>query len=196
MSAVVCLLLFWSAQTPALHALGDTPASAGLIAASDEDDACGPKKPEPCGEKKNSLTPGQNFSLLPSASKDKAEPATQAPAAVKKVIAETLEWHGTLGPKTPGTRTARTTKEWRIGWTQIANQRPAAPDFSRFYAVFIFAGEQRGQRVKFLGAKENKNSLTVTWKLEPSNPPAPDTARPYLVRLMPKTSLPIRLRRE
>ncbi len=112
------------------------------------------------------------------------------------------QWNGALSGVT-AFRTAIVTsvEEWKQLWKEHTSPEvppPPAPevDFSRFTAVAIFAGQKptMGYSISIVDVQDGPQTITVTYREQaPAHGmmSAQALSAPFVIRLIPKTSLPV-----
>ena len=114
---------------------------------------------------------------------------------------EETEWRGSRGGKEAFTVVvARTPSAWRALWDGIGRPPPVEFDASRGIAAAVFLGQRRtGGYAIAIESVERRGAFMVVRFQEVR--PAPDAmvtmalTSPYLIRMIPKTELPIAFER-
>lgn len=107
-----------------------------------------------------------------------------------------MEWKGQYGgPVASATRVAKTAAEWTALWGEIGQPAPAA-DLKAHFAAAVFMGQRPtgGWTVRFHEPEVQAGELVVRYEvLAPKGFVTQAFTQPYVVRLFPKTDLPIKL---
>ncbi len=109
-------------------------------------------------------------------------------------------WTGLYGAAEPGARVIDDEKSWKAAWESLGVREAPAVDFSKLRAAAVFLGPRPtgGYRVEVLAPVETKGALVVRYRETgpvPGRAPPEGGSAPYAMRLIPKTSLPVRFER-
>lgn len=121
--------------------------------------------------------------------------AQAAPLADGKPTSQ-LQWQGNATPViSPKTAVVQDVGDWDALWQSMGTE-PAPPvDFNRYTAVAIFSGtKSSGSSLTITNIEMLPSSVVVHYREETG--PAMAISQPYLIRLIPKTSLPISFDKE
>ncbi|MBI5631715.1 MAG: protease complex subunit PrcB family protein [Elusimicrobia bacterium] len=110
-----------------------------------------------------------------------------------------MEWHGGYCEVSkPGERIVKTQEEWERLWKELG--RPAPPaDFSRQFAVAVFLGLKNtgGYGIRFLEPVSRPGETAIRYKVEsPQGLATQSLTQPYAVKLLPKSSKPVKVEAE
>ena len=129
-----------------------------------------------------------------------ADAATPAEACSKDAPppAAPGEWSGPFGgANEPGGRAVSDQGAWTKVWSMLSTAPVPEVDFNSSQVLAVFLGQRPtgGYRVEIMEAKETEKALVVSFREIPQpsgKAPAPEKTAPYALKLVPRSSLPVR----
>ena len=108
---------------------------------------------------------------------------------------EASPWSGPYASGEAGTLVITDPDSWARSWRRVSAHAHPVVDFKDQQIVAVFLGYRSGGgfRVEISSAvRMDAAAMTVFWKEVPSSPVKDGATSPFAMRLMPRTSLPVR----
>jgi len=156
------------------------------------------------GMGRNGLTQPVAFSQLAPASAAYPQPPAPETAAVRPEGAtpfSATDWSGEqCGVDVPALRVVRTPEEFQRLWAE-ANISPTMPKLvwgtQMLAAIFLGKRPGKGYEIRLQEIRNSGSSVLIKYTVRPpANPQAQEISRPYLLVLLPYTTLPVELQEE